>query len=120
MGINTKARSAVKRTPAKNTRGAARREAPGNETAQDRFEFARRHVLHQQRLETVLDQARDALWRWTHYTAEGFYINQPLHGKKILRKARTPEERLELKALEAAVVDARARLLLHENDGQLL
>lgn len=98
-------------------RGAARREYGGNETASDRFEFARRHIVHVQKLEQELHDAVEAVFAWTHYTAEGEYILQPDIGKR-LRRPKTPEEREHLKALNAKVTELRAKLLLAENDGR--
>lgn len=107
-------------TPAKRTRSASR---PANEreTAADRFEFARRHVVQGQRLEATLTNAREELLAWKTHDENGIALtSKRLFDPIKTRKARTPEEREELKKLEAAVTDARARLLLHENDGRLL
>lgn len=106
--------------PAKRTRSAAR---PANEreTAADRFEFARRHIVQQQRLEATLTNAREELLVWKTHDENGIeFMPKRMFDPIRTRKARTPEEREELKKLESAVTDARARLLLHENDGRLL
>ena len=79
-----------------------------------RFEFARKHILTQQKLEEKLTEARDAHFVWTHTHEDGTRFQ---HGWN-LRKPRSPEEREQLRTLEAAVVDARTKLLLHENDGR--
>lgn len=107
--------------PARNSR---RKRGPaieygGNETAADRFEFARRHIVHLQKLESELWAARTELFSWEHYDEGGAYITQPVVGEK-LRRPKTPEEREHLKSLKAKVTELRAKILLHENDGRSL
>jgi len=86
------------------------------EAAETRFEFARKHILQERRLQEKFDDAWEACYVWHHaLDKEGAYVDT---SKK--RKPRTPEEREELKALEAAVLDAETRLMLHRNDGAAL
>jgi hypothetical protein len=115
----------VNNTPGKGPRSAPRRNrrnssVEARETATDRFEFARRHIIHQDKLLAKLAEAEKALWDWKTHDADGRYLTQPQFGRERTRKARNPEEREELKTLEATVVKAKAELLLHENDGRLL
>jgi hypothetical protein len=116
----------VNNTPGKGPRSAPRRNkrsataAEARETRTDREEFARRHIIHQDKLEWSLFEAEKALRDWKFTSPDGQYLKQPQFGRERTRKARNPEEREELKALEAAVVAAKAKLLLHENDGRLL
>jgi hypothetical protein len=86
-----------------------------------RFEFARAHILKAQRLETKLQDARSAVDSWYYKDEWGNYRRPRLGvGPTPPRRPKTTEEREEIKALEAAVVDARANLLLHDNDGRNL
>jgi hypothetical protein len=119
----------VKNTSGRGPRSAPRRSgrqsttaAEARETATDRFEFARRHIVHQDKLKKLLSEAEKAHFDWLHTTADGYPLTQPRYSgaKERLRKSTNPDERAELKALEAAVVAAKARLLLHENDGRNL
>lgn len=114
-------RETMTRNTANGRRGASRREADGTETT--RFEFARRHVVKRRKLVDALQEAQNDLLNWQHYTKDGEWIRQPAYqkyGEKVVRKARTPEEREEFKALENATIDAETRLLLHDNDGRNL
>lgn len=108
----------MKRTPARGSRGATRRET-GNETAADRFEFARRHIITKGKLSDKLEEALEAVVEWKTVDEFGNPYRDR-RGAVIERKSHTPEDREEFKKLEAAVVDAKARLLLHNNDGKLL
>lgn len=103
----------MKKTTARNSRGALRFQE-SRETELDRFEFARKHILQTDKLQLRVDEAERSLWEWQYGEDGTPDSNVPL------RKPRTPEDREDLKALEAALIDARARLLLHENDGYLL
>jgi hypothetical protein len=69
--------------------------------------------VQKQRLEDKLSAAQKELRMWLHFDEKGSM-------RHTVRRAKTPEEREELKQLEAAVIDARTRLLLHENDGRML
>lgn len=89
------------------------------ETEADRFEFARRHIVKSQKLEERLHEARDAEYAWRFLDAFGRRLKDR-HGLDTERRPKTPDERAEFKALEAATIDARARKLLHDNDGRLL
>jgi hypothetical protein len=114
----------VKNSPARGPRSAPHRRnqassAEARETASDRFEFARRHIVQLHKLELKWSDAREALWTWKNMDEYG-QLMVDRYGHRKERSAKTPEERAELKALEAAEVDAHARLLLHENDGRLL
>lgn len=113
----------MKNTPARGPRSAPYRKTTpaveARETATSRFEFARRHILTQQKLEAKVDETRMTLWNWFNLDEYGSRLLDR-NGLRISRKAKTPDEREELKTLENAVVDARAKLLLHENDGRLL
>jgi hypothetical protein len=114
-------RETMTRNTANGRRGAARREADSTETT--RFEFARRHVVKRRKLDDALRKANDDLLNWQYFTKDGELIRQSSYrkfGEKIVRKARTPEEREEFKTLENAVIDAETRLLLHDNDGRNL
>lgn len=108
----------MKNTPARGPRSAPRRRTAteARETATSRFEFARRHILTLQKLEAKQEAAIDAIYAWKNRDEDGEW-NVDI---RIQRKPKTPEEREELKALENALVDARARILLHENDGREL
>lgn len=90
----------------------------GTET--ERFEFARKHILTSQKLETKVSETQHAVYAWKYLDEYGRRRRDTYGFDKPARKPRTPEEREEIKKLEAAVVDARARLLLHENDGAKL
>jgi hypothetical protein len=75
--------------------------------------------VQKQRLEDKLSAAQKELRMWLHFDEKGS-MRHAVGGLIGTRRAKTPEEREELKQLEAAVIDARTRLLLHENDGRML
>ena len=83
--------------------------------SETRFEFARKHIATGNRLSQKSQEAYDALYAW-EYPNGKFAAFRSYPNPK--RKPRTPEEREELKRLQAAYTDARANLLLHENDGR--
>lgn len=117
VGRRTGVTGKMTRNTAKNGGGRRRRPASERETQSDRFEFARRHIVQRHKLVEALDAAREELRDWLYYSSpdvEGrVFVPNPKP-----RKARTPEEREHLKQLNAAIVNAEARLLLHDNDGR--
>lgn len=95
------------------------RRATANAGEDARFEFARKHVIKGDRLRDRKIKAEKDLWNWLHADQFGS-AKFDMFNQIVTRKPRTPEEREDLKALEAAVVDAETILLLHENDGRKL
>ncbi len=84
-------------------------------TRETRFEFARRHVVKQQKLENELEAARRAKFKWINYDEHGVLLRD-----SRTRSPRSPEERTHLRELETTILDLRTKLLLHENDGREL
>lgn len=82
-----------------------------------RFERARRHLVRRDRLVAKVDETAAALLDWKMYDAQGRLLSRNGRGPIPWRKPRTPEERAELKKLENANLDARANLLVFDNDG---
>lgn len=100
----------IVKKPHPRTRTAARI-TEERQTESDRFEFARRHVIQGRKLSAKATEAFEALHNWKR-EGRAFHDND--------RRPRTPEEREELKTLEATYIDAKARQLIHENDGRLI
>lgn len=103
------ARTTVKKTPARSRR------TESVEQGLSRFEFARRHVIARNKLEKIADEARGELFDW-RYTNE----YDILDSEQAPRKPKNPDERAAYNGLLAAVIDAEARVLLHNNDGREL
>ena len=92
----------------KNQRPRSRRSEEERNTESDRFEFARRHIIQGKRLEESLNIAKNHLALWREQNLGD--ANRP----------KTSEQREELKALEAKIVEIEAKILIHNNDGRLL